>query len=97
MVRLLYAQDEMRLGRPQVADVRRIAAQGVLDHDDIQMRMVFAERFEPAACAVSFTVVLVVAVLALILVGIFVYLFIIDKKIGKLEKEISEKESHNRQ
>ncbi len=38
----------------------------------------------------------VVAVLALILVGIFVYLFFIDRKIGKLEKEISEKESHNR-
>ena len=39
----------------------------------------------------------VVAVLVLILVGIFVYLFFIDRKIGKLEKEINEKESHNRQ
>jgi CcmD family protein len=33
----------------------------------------------------------VVAVLALILVGIFVYLFTIDRKITKLEKEIEEK------
>ncbi len=30
----------------------------------------------------------VVAVLALILVGIFVYLFTIDRKVTKLEKEI---------
>ncbi len=33
----------------------------------------------------------VVAVLAIILVGIFVYLFIIDMKVRKLEKEIEEK------
>jgi CcmD family protein len=32
----------------------------------------------------------VVAVLSIILVGIFVYLFFMDKKIGKLEKEIKE-------
>ena len=30
----------------------------------------------------------VVAVLSIILIGIFVYLFVMDKKIGKLEKEI---------
>jgi len=39
----------------------------------------------------------VVAVLSVILVGIFVYLFFIDRKIGKLEKEINEKESHRNQ
>jgi CcmD family protein len=39
----------------------------------------------------------VVAVLAVILIGIFVYLFFIDRKIGKLEKEINEKESHKHQ
>jgi len=39
----------------------------------------------------------VVAVLAVILVGIFVYLFVIDRKIGKLEKEISEKETQKQQ
>ena len=33
----------------------------------------------------------VVAVLAVILVGIFVYLFTIDRKLRKLEKEIEEK------
>jgi CcmD family protein len=33
----------------------------------------------------------VVAVLAFILVGIFVYMFTIDKKLRKLEKEIDEK------
>ncbi len=33
----------------------------------------------------------VVAVLALILVGIFVYLFTIDRKVTKLEKEVEEK------
>jgi len=39
----------------------------------------------------------VVTVLAIILVGIFVYLFFIDKKIGRLEKEIKEKESQRQQ
>jgi CcmD family protein len=33
----------------------------------------------------------VVAVLAIILVGIFVYLFTIDRKVTKLEKEVEEK------
>jgi len=33
----------------------------------------------------------VVAVLALILVGIFIYLFFIDRKISRLEKEVEEK------
>ena len=33
----------------------------------------------------------VVAVLALILAGIFIYLFTIDKKVTKLEKEVEEK------
>lgn len=33
----------------------------------------------------------VVAVLAVILVGVFVYLFTIDRKVRKLEKEIEEK------
>ena len=32
----------------------------------------------------------VVAVLSVILVGIFVYLFVMDKKMGKLEKEVAE-------
>ena len=39
----------------------------------------------------------VVAVLAVILIGIFGYLFVLDRKLGKLEKEFSEKESHDRQ
>jgi CcmD family protein len=33
----------------------------------------------------------VVAVLAVILVGVFIYLFTIDRKLRKLEKEIEEK------
>ena len=33
----------------------------------------------------------VVAVLAIILIGIFSYLFFIDRKINKLEKEVEEK------
>jgi CcmD family protein len=33
----------------------------------------------------------VVAVLALILAGIFIYLFTIDRKVTKLEKEVKEK------
>jgi CcmD family protein len=33
----------------------------------------------------------VVAVLALILVGIFIYLFTIDRKVTRLEKEVEEK------
>jgi len=36
----------------------------------------------------------VVAVLAVILVGIFGYLFTIDRKLKKLEKEIGGKGSH---
>jgi len=36
----------------------------------------------------------VVAVLATILVGIFIYIFSIDKKIGKLEKEIKAESNH---
>jgi CcmD family protein len=35
----------------------------------------------------------VVAVLAIILVGIFVYLFSIDRKVSKLEKEMEAKKS----
>ncbi len=37
----------------------------------------------------------VVAVLAIILVGIFIFLFFMDRKIGKLEKEIEEYKSTN--
>lgn len=37
----------------------------------------------------------VVAVLAVILVGVFAYLFTIDRKISKLEKEIGEKDKRN--
>ncbi|MBL6950410.1 MAG: CcmD family protein [Bacteroidales bacterium] len=33
-----------------------------------------------------------IAVLAVILAGIFVYLYFIDRKIGKVEKELKEKE-----
>jgi hypothetical protein len=36
-------------------------------------------------------IMVVVAVLAMILVGIVVYLFVIEKKIGRLEKEVKEK------
>jgi CcmD family protein len=39
----------------------------------------------------------VVAVLAFILVGIFVYLFLMDRKIRKLEKEIEEKSNPKKQ
>ncbi len=39
----------------------------------------------------------VVAVLALILLGIFVYLFFLDRRVSKLEKEISEKESQKQE
>jgi len=38
----------------------------------------------------------VVAVLAIILVGIFVYLFFIDRKVRKLEKELEDKKSHQK-
>jgi CcmD family protein len=39
----------------------------------------------------------VVAVLALILAGIFVYLFFIDRKVTRLEKEVKEKQTHTEQ
>jgi CcmD family protein len=35
----------------------------------------------------------VVAVLAIIMAGLFIYLFTIDRKIRKIEKELKEKES----
>lgn len=35
----------------------------------------------------------VVAVLTVILVGVFVYMFSIDQKVRKLEKEVKEKET----
>ncbi len=38
----------------------------------------------------------VVAVLAVILVGVFIYLFTIDRKLRKLEKEIEEKSTQNK-
>ena len=38
----------------------------------------------------------VVAVLAVILVGIFVYLYTIDRKISRLEKEIEEKQTQRK-
>ena len=38
----------------------------------------------------------VVAVLAVILVGVFVYLFTIDRKVRQLEKEIEEKSTHKK-
>ncbi len=37
----------------------------------------------------------VVTVLAVILVGIFGYLFVLDRKIGKLEKEVQDKSTKN--
>ena len=37
----------------------------------------------------------VVAVLAVILVGIFGYLFYLDRKIGKLEREVQDKSTKN--
>ena len=39
----------------------------------------------------SSKIIVVVIVLAVILVGIFVYLFFMDRKIGKLEQELKEK------
>ncbi len=39
----------------------------------------------------SSKIIVVVIVLAVILVGIFVYLFFMDRKIGKLEQEMKEK------
>jgi CcmD family protein len=36
-------------------------------------------------------ILVVVAVLAFILAGVFVYLFTIDRKVTKLEKEVEEK------
>lgn len=39
----------------------------------------------------------VVAVLAVILIGVFAYLFAIDRKVRKLEKEIEEKSTPEEQ
>ncbi len=38
----------------------------------------------------------VVAVLAVILIGVFVYMFTIDRKLRRLEKEIEEKLKHQK-
>ena len=37
----------------------------------------------------------VVAVLAVILTGLFVYMFSIDRKLRRLEKEVDEKQTHH--
>lgn len=39
---------------------------------------------------------IVVAVLAVILAGIFLYLFVMDRKIGKIEKDIRERREATR-
>ena len=42
-------------------------------------------------------IMVVVAVLAVILLGVFAYLFTIDRKLSKLEKEVKEKiKDHNK-
>lgn len=38
----------------------------------------------------------VVAVLSVILIGVFIYLYFIDRKIGKLEKEVEDKIANTR-
>ena len=40
---------------------------------------------------------IVVAVLAIILVGIFVYLFFIDRKVTRLEKEVETKQNRKQE
>ena len=42
-------------------------------------------------------IMVVVAVLAVILAGLFFYLFMLDRKVRKLEKEIEEKKAEHRQ
>src|SRR5436189_2399159 len=61
----LDAQDEMYPRRLQVADVWRVAAEGVFGHDDRQVGMVLAETLEPTPGGVALAVVLVLAVLTL--------------------------------
>ena len=53
------------MGRLQIADMRGVAAQGILGDDHRQVGMVLAEAVEPAAGGVAFAVVLGLAVLPL--------------------------------
>ncbi len=39
----------------------------------------------------------VVTVLSIILIGLILYLVVLDRKIGKIEKEVEEKITHSKQ
>lgn len=41
-------------------------------------------------------ILVVVAVLAVILTGFFLYLYLIDRKLTRIEKELTEKEENHR-
>jgi hypothetical protein len=55
----------MIASRLQVAEVGRVAAQGILDHDDRQLGVVPAELTQPTPGRVPFPVILALTILAL--------------------------------
>lgn len=57
------ADDETRVRSVKVRQVRRVGAQGVLHHDDRQVRMLAAKVLEKTSGGVAFAIVLGVAVL----------------------------------
>jgi len=59
----LDADDVAGAGRAEVAQVRGVGGQGVLDDDDREVGMLLAELFEPAAGGIPLAVVLGLAVL----------------------------------
>ncbi len=63
MVAGLDAEDVVYVGIAQVAQMRSIGAEAVLDDDDGQVRMLLAKMFQPTAGGVTLAVVLGVAVL----------------------------------
>ena len=48
------ADDEMGVGFAQIAQMRGVGGEAVLDHDDGQVRMFLAKQLEPAAGGVAF-------------------------------------------
>lgn len=58
-------EKEVAMGVTQVANMRRVAAEGILGDDDGQVRMLAAETLQPTACGVAFAVVFALTILVL--------------------------------
>ena len=63
MISLLEPEDVVESVIGEVPDVGSVGAESILGHDDLEVRMLFPELFEPAPAGVTLTIVLVVPVM----------------------------------